>query len=71
MGNRAEFNCRWRLYSEITKLKKDGKISFDKNRITGIACAIPKNIIRPDVFKEKFGYEEVEKFACRIINNKL
>lgn len=44
---------------------------FNNIRILGIACAIPKNIIRPDDFKEKFGYEEVEKFACRIINNKL
>lgn len=27
-----------------------------------MACAIPKNVIRPDDFKKKFGVEEVEKF---------
>lgn len=35
---------------------------FDGIRISGMACAIPKNVIRPDDFKEKFGEEEVEKF---------
>lgn len=35
---------------------------FDKIKIAGMACAIPKNVIRPDDFKEKFGEEEVEKF---------
>ncbi len=36
--------------------------NFHNIKITGIACAIPKNIIRPDDFKKKFGDEEVEKF---------
>lgn len=35
---------------------------FTNIRISGIACAIPKNIIRPDDFKSQFGEEEVEKF---------
>lgn len=35
---------------------------FTNIRISGIACAIPKNIIRPDGFKSQFGEEEVEKF---------
>lgn len=35
---------------------------FENIRISGMACAIPKNVIRPDDFKEKFGVEEVEKF---------
>lgn len=35
---------------------------FEGIGITGMACAIPKNVIRPDDFKEKFGEEEVEKF---------
>jgi 3-oxoacyl-[acyl-carrier-protein] synthase-3 len=38
------------------------KFSFDRIKITGMACAIPKNVIKPDDFKEKFGEEEVEKF---------
>lgn len=35
---------------------------FNNIKISGMACAIPKNVIRPDDFKEKFGDEEVEKF---------
>lgn len=35
---------------------------FDNIKISGMACAIPKNVIRPDDFKELFGEEEVEKF---------
>lgn len=36
--------------------------NFNNIKISGIATAIPKNVIRPDDFKEKFGEEEVEKF---------
>lgn len=35
---------------------------FNNIRILGMACAIPKNVIRPDDFKKVFGDEEVEKF---------
>lgn len=35
---------------------------FNNIRIVGMSCAIPKNVIRPDDFKNKFGEEEVEKF---------
>ena len=35
---------------------------FNNIRISGMACAIPKNVIRPDDFKDRFGEEEVEKF---------
>ena len=35
---------------------------FDNIKISGMACAIPKNIIRPDDFKNQFGEDEVEKF---------
>lgn len=35
---------------------------FDNIKISGMACAIPKNVIRPDDFKNQFGEDEVEKF---------
>ena len=35
---------------------------FNNIKISGMACAIPRNVIRPDDFKDKFGNEEVEKF---------
>ena len=38
------------------------QFKFDNIKISGMACAIPKNIIRPDDFKSQFGEEEVEKF---------
>lgn len=35
---------------------------FDNIRIAGLACAVPKNIIRTESFKGLFGEEEVDKF---------
>ncbi len=35
---------------------------FNNIHITGMACAVPKNIKHPDDFKNQFGDEEVEKF---------
>lgn len=36
--------------------------NFERIKITGMATAIPKNVIKPDNFKDKFGEDEVEKF---------
>lgn len=36
--------------------------NFNNIRIAGMACALPKNIVKPDDYKESFGDEEVEKF---------
>ncbi len=36
--------------------------SFDKIHVTGIACAVPKNVIKTESYKALFGNEEVEKF---------
>jgi 3-oxoacyl-[acyl-carrier-protein] synthase III len=35
---------------------------FDKIKISGVSCVIPKNIVHTEDFKERFGKEEVEKF---------
>lgn len=35
---------------------------FNNIKIAGIACAVPKNIVSPDSFKDIFGEEEVNKF---------
>lgn len=35
---------------------------FRNIRITGMACAVPKNVVRPEDFKYLFGEEEVTKF---------
>jgi len=35
---------------------------FNNIKISGMACAVPKNIVRPESFKDVFGEEEVEKF---------
>lgn len=36
--------------------------SFNDIKISGMSCAVPKNIVRPDSFFELFGEEEVKKF---------
>lgn len=35
---------------------------FDKIKVTGVACAVPKNKVLTDSYKPLFGDEEVEKF---------
>lgn len=35
---------------------------FDQIEISGVSCVIPKNIIRTESFKDRFGAEEVDKF---------
>lgn len=35
---------------------------FNNIKISGIACAIPKNVVCPESFKDLFGEEEVNKF---------
>lgn len=36
--------------------------NYKNIKISGMACAVPKNVIYPDDFKTMFGNEEVEKF---------
>jgi 3-oxoacyl-[acyl-carrier-protein] synthase-3 len=35
---------------------------FDNIKISGVTCVIPKNIVKTDSFKDRFGSDEVEKF---------
>lgn len=35
---------------------------FDNIKISGVTCVIPKNIVRTESFKDRFGSEEVDKF---------
>jgi 3-oxoacyl-[acyl-carrier-protein] synthase-3 len=35
---------------------------FKNIKISGLACAVPKNIVRPDSYKDLFGEDEVNKF---------
>jgi 3-oxoacyl-[acyl-carrier-protein] synthase-3 len=35
---------------------------FDNIKISGISCVIPKNIVKTESFKDRFGSEEVNKF---------
>lgn len=37
---------------------------FKNIRVAGVACAVPKNVVRTDSFKPLFGDEEVEKFMA-------
>ena len=36
--------------------------SFNNIKVSGIACAVPKNVVRTDSYKPTFGEEEVNKF---------
>ncbi|MBK6564123.1 MAG: ketoacyl-ACP synthase III [Saprospiraceae bacterium] len=36
--------------------------NFQNIKISGIACAVPKNIVKTDSFKDQFGEAEVDKF---------
>jgi 3-oxoacyl-[acyl-carrier-protein] synthase-3 len=36
--------------------------TFNNIKISGITCVIPNNIVKTDVFKDRFGKEEVDKF---------
>ena len=36
--------------------------NFNNIRIAGMACVVPKNIVHPDDYKDRFGDEDVEKF---------
>ena len=35
---------------------------FNKIRVAGVACAVPKNEVKTETYKSLFGDEEVEKF---------
>ncbi len=37
---------------------------FKNIRVAGVACAVPKNVVRTESFKPLFGDEEVEKFMA-------
>lgn len=37
---------------------------FKNIRVAGVACAVPKNVVRTESFKSLFGDEEVEKFMA-------
>lgn len=36
--------------------------NFNNIKITGLACAVPKNIVKTESYKDRFGSEEVDKF---------
>jgi 3-oxoacyl-[acyl-carrier-protein] synthase-3 len=36
---------------------------FDNIKISGVACAIPKNVVSPESYKDLFGVDEVDKFV--------
>ena len=36
--------------------------NFNNIQIAGMSCVVPKNIVHPDDYKDRFGDEEVEKF---------
>lgn len=36
--------------------------TFNNIKISGVSCAIPKNIVRTESFKDRFGSDEVDKF---------
>lgn len=36
--------------------------NFDNIRISGMSCAVPKNVVQTDCYKSVFGNDEVEKF---------
>ena len=38
--------------------------SFKGIKVSGIACAVPKNEIKTESYKDLFGDEEVEKFMA-------
>ncbi len=35
---------------------------FNNIKVSGIACAVPKNVVKTESYKDRFGTEEVEKF---------
>jgi 3-oxoacyl-[acyl-carrier-protein] synthase-3 len=56
--------CIWEIQQKGQNFKQKNMpiFNFQNIKISGIACAVPKNIVKTDSFKDQFGDTEVDKF---------